>query len=135
MYKERDDYLYPEESKKIVSACRKVWNQFGGAFKESIVDKALTFALQEEDLKVEDQKRIDIQFNGTKVGTYVIDKVVNGAIIIEMKCKRFVTVEDKKQFWYYLKASQYKVGYLINFGPKQTEIVRRVYDTARSKSV
>ena len=135
MYKEREDYLYQEESKKIVDACRKVWNQFGGAFKESIVDKALTLALKDNGLSIEDQKRIEVYFNGKKVGTYVIDKVVNNAIIIEMKCKKFVTVEDKKQFWYYLKASQYKVGYLINFGPKQTEIVRRIYDTARTKSV
>ena len=135
MYKEREDYLYQEESKKIVDACRKVWNQFGGAFKESIVDNALTLAPKDNGLSIEDQKRIEVYFNGKKVGTYVINKVVNNAIIIEMKCKKFITVEDKKQFWYYLKASQYKVGYLINFGPKQTEIVRRIYDTARTKSV
>ena len=112
-----------------------MWNQFGGAFKESIVDNALTLAPKDNGLSIEDQKRIEVYFNGKKVGTYVINKVVNNAIIIEMKCKKFITVEDKKQFWYYLKASQYKVGYLINFGPKQTEIVRRIYDTARTKSV
>lgn len=112
-----------------------MWKEFGRAFKGSIVDKALTIALEEEGLKVEDQKRIEIYFGNKKVGTYIIDKVVNDKIIIEMKCKSFITQEDRKQFWYYLKSSKYKVGYLINFSPQRTEIIRRIYDKARSKSV
>ncbi len=73
-------------------------------------------------------------FKGEKVGTYVIDKVVDNKIIIEMKCKIFLTTQDIKQFWYYLKATDYKLGFLINFSPKKIEIIRRVYDTARVKS-
>ncbi len=46
--------LYPEESYKIRGACFKVWKEFGGAFKESIVDKALTIELEEKGLKVEE---------------------------------------------------------------------------------
>lgn len=42
--------------------------------------------------------------------------------------------EDEKQFWRYLKATDYKVGFLINFGNK-LEIKRRVYDTARDKNI
>jgi len=36
------------------------------------------------------------------------------------------------QFRYYLKATNYKLGFLINFGsPYGVQIIRRVYDTAR----
>lgn len=113
---------------------KRFGKKFGGAFKESIVDSAFTISLKQEGLVVEDQKRIDIYFEGKKVGTYVIDKVINKVIMIEIKCKPFLTLGDKKQFWYYLKASDYKVGYLINFSPKKTEIYRRVYDQARQAS-
>lgn len=43
-------------------------------------------------------------------------------------------LDDVKQFWYYLKGTEYKLGFLINFGSKDgVEIVRRVYDEARDK--
>jgi len=129
----RDDLLYPEESYKIVAACKEVYKQFGGAFKESIVDKALTIALEKQGLIVESQKRIDVYFEGIKVGVYVPDKIVNGIIIMELKCKPFVAPGDEKQFWYYFRATDYKLGFLANFGPEKLEIKRRIFDKARTK--
>lgn len=129
-----DYFLYKEASFKIGEACKEVWKQFGGSFKELIVDNALTIALANLGLYVENQKRISIIFQGKKVGTYVLDKVVNWVILLEIKCKSFLTKEDEKQFWRYLKATDYKVGFLINFGNK-LEIKRRVYDTARDKNI
>lgn len=127
------DLLYPDESYEIVGACREVYRQFGGAFKESVVDKALTIALEKRGLTVESQKRIDIYFEGVKVGTYVPDKVVNSKIMMEIKCKPFITPGDEKQFWHYFKATDYKLGFLVNFGPEKLEIKRRIYDLARIK--
>ena len=57
-----DDFLYEKESYIIRGACFEVWKEFGGAFKESIVDKALSKALKSKGLQIEDQKRIDIYF-------------------------------------------------------------------------
>jgi GxxExxY protein len=95
------------------------------------VDKALTLELLARGLKVSEQKRINIYYNDKKVGTYVPDKVVNEIIIIELKSKPFLTQGDIKQLWHYLKGSNYKLGFLVNFGDK-LEIKRIVYDTARS---
>ncbi|MBT9169550.1 MAG: hypothetical protein DDT19_02911 [Syntrophomonadaceae bacterium] len=128
-----DDFLYKEETYRIRGACFKIWKEFGGAFKESIIDKALTEELIKRGSKVEDQKHIDIYYGNKKIGSYVPEKIVNGIILLEIKCKPFITQKDKRQFWYYLKASPYKVGLLINFGSKRLEIYRRVYDKARSK--
>lgn len=47
-----------------------------------------------------------------------------GGGIIEIKSKPFITVEDKKQFWRYLKNSNYELGFLVNFSPKRLEINR-----------
>lgn len=93
---------------------------------------ALSIALESKGLKVESQKRIDIYFQDKKVGTYVPDKIVNDLILIELKAKPFITKQDIEQFWKYLKGSEYKLGFLINFSPKQLQIKRIVYDTARS---
>lgn len=128
-----EKFLYREESFKIGDACKAVWKQFGGSFKESIVDNALTIALENLGLNVENQKRVDISFSGKKVGTYVLDKVINELIVMEIKCKSYLTKEDEKQFWRYLRTTSYKVGFLIKFGSK-LEIKRRVYDIARKQS-
>ena len=126
------DFLYEKESYQIRGACFDVYKAFGGAFKEKIVDRSLTKALEKRGLKVENQKRIDIYFEGEKVGLYIPDKIVNQSIILEIKAKPYLTKQDIDQFWKYLKGSQYKLGFLINFGPK-LEIKRIVYDKIRKK--
>ena len=128
-----DKLLYKEITYKIRGGCFEVWKKFGGAFKEKVVDNALTFVLEKRGLKVVNQPRIDIYFENKKVGMYQPDKIINDLILLELKCKPFLTQEDKRQFWLYLKGSKYKVGLLINFGTKKLEIERRVYDKARSK--
>ncbi len=125
--------LYEKETYKIRGACFDVWKKFGGAFKEKIVDNALYQELNNRGLKVERQKRINIYYKNKKVGVYVPDQIINDVILTEIKCKPFLTKEDIRQFWLYLKGSQYKLGLLINFGPKKLEIIRRVYDQAREK--
>jgi GxxExxY protein len=125
------DFLYEKESYEVRGACFDVWKEFRGMFKESIVDNALTIALEKRGLVVESQKRINIFYEGKKVGTYVPDKVVNNIIIIELKSRLFITKQDEATFWNYLKGSEYKLGFLINFSPTKLIIKRVVYDTAR----
>ncbi|TRZ52771.1 MAG: GxxExxY protein [Dehalococcoidia bacterium] len=72
-----------------------------------------------------------IKYNGKNVGTYQPDFVIDNKILIELKAASFLIKEHKKQFWNYIKGSEYKLGFLINFGGKKLEIIRRVYDTAR----
>ncbi|OGL78256.1 hypothetical protein A3J43_03320 [Candidatus Uhrbacteria bacterium RIFCSPHIGHO2_12_FULL_54_23] len=52
-----NNFLYPKESELIYDACHEVWREFGGTFKEKVVDRALTVALRARGLIVEDQKR------------------------------------------------------------------------------
>jgi GxxExxY protein len=125
--------LYEDLTYKIRGACFWVYREFGGAFKEGIVDKALTKELQDRGLKVEDQKRINIYYRGEKVGVYIPDKIVDEKILLEIKCKPGLIKSDQEQFWKYLKGSTYKLGLLINFGPERLEIKRIIYDKIREK--
>lgn len=125
--------LYEKESYEIRGACFEVWKHLAGAFKESVVENALAKELEDRKLFIEQQKRIPIIYKGKKVGFYVPDFVINKKILIELKVKPCLFREDERQFWYYLKGSSYKLGFLINFGTKKLEIKRRVYDAARTK--
>ena len=128
--------LYKEESYAIQGGAFDVYRQFRNRHKEKVYLRALIEYLKAKGLRVDQEKQIPVYFNGKKVGTYIPDIIVNDDVFVELKCKPQITKDDIKQFWYYLRASEYKVGYLINFGASNgVQIIRRVYDTARRKKV
>ena len=124
--------LYPEESYKIRGACFAVYKQFRNTQKESVYQRALLQHLKTLGLLVEREKQLPIFYLESKVGVYIPNILVNQAIIIELKAKPFLHKDDVKQFWFYLKNSQFRLGFLVNFGEHDgVKIIRRVYDTAR----
>lgn len=127
-----DKLIYSNESYKIRGACFEVYKNLGGDFKEKIINKALVKELIICGFSVENQKRINIFYKGEKVGTYIPDIIVDEKIVLELKAKPFITQSDERQFWRYFKATDYKLGFLINFGTKRLEIKRRIYDKARN---
>jgi len=110
------DFLYKEESYLIKGGAFAVYKEFRNRHKEKVYQRSLIQYLKENDLKVESEKQIPIYFKTRKVGIYIPDIIINNRIFIELKCKPTITKDDIQQFWYYLKATDYKVGYLINFG-------------------
>jgi len=129
--KSGDKLLYERESYIIRGVCFDLYQDFGGDFKESIINKAIVIALKNKGLNVETQKRLPITYNNEKIGVYIPDIIVEDKIIIELKVKPFLTKEDDRQFWRYLKSSNFKLGFLINFSSRRLEIKRRIYDKAR----
>lgn len=129
--KKVDDFLYEEESYQIRGACFEIWKRFGSAFKESVYHKALAKEFKDRNLPFASEKAIDVIYKDEKVGVYRPDFIVSDIIIIELKVKPFLTKEDERQFWYYLRGSNYKLGFLVNFGSEKLEIRRRIYERAR----
>jgi len=79
------------------------------------------------------QKQIPIFYNEKKIGVYTPDFIIEDKILLEIKHIPRITFKEKKQAWYYLKGSDYKLLLLVNFGGEKLEILRRVYDKARQK--
>ena len=127
------DFLYEEESYKIRGACFKVYNTLGGGIKEKIIERALIKEVTLSGVEVENQVRIDVFYNKEKIGMYIPDLVIDKKIIIELKSKPFIGKEDEKQFWGYLKGSDYQLGFLVNFGPTKL-IIKRFVHTQKSVS-
>jgi GxxExxY protein len=117
--------LHADESYKIRGACFRVYNEFG-SIREKIIERALNEELQAQGLKVETQASIDLYYRGKKIGKYIPDMVVEDKIIIEIKSKPYLTKEDMKQFWGYLKQSKYDLGFLVIFTPQKLIIKRYI---------
>ena len=128
------ELLYKEESYIIQGVAFDIYKKFRNRHKEKVYQNAFYLGLKNKGLAVEKEKRIDILYNDKKVGTYVPDLVVSDIIFIELKIKPRLTQEDIRQFWYYLKASGYRLGYLINFGASNgVQIVRKIYGYSQKK--
>lgn len=127
------DLLYPELSYQIVGAIFAVWKVLGPAFKESVYQKALEEEFSKIGIPYKSQKQIPIFYNSKKVGVYTPDFIIDEKIILEIKYLPILTFKEKRQVWYYLKGSCYKLLLLVNFGGRKLEIKRWVYDKARKK--
>lgn len=129
-----EEFLYPDITYRIRAAIFKVRNELGSAFKESVYQKALEKELSKQKLKFKSQPTVNIIYDDeASIGIYRPDFVVEERVLVEIKVKPFLTKHDEKQLWYYLKATDYKVAILVNFGGKRLEIKRWVYDKAREK--
>ncbi|MBU1863876.1 MAG: GxxExxY protein [Candidatus Omnitrophica bacterium] len=128
-----DKFLYKGLSYKLMGCFYEVYNELGPAHKEQIYQQALKIVFEEKEIEYVDNKRFKIKFKNKEIGTYQPDFVVEGKIIIEIKSVPNTSKVFEKQLYYYLRGSNYKVGYLVNFGAGNIEIQRRVLDTARKK--
>jgi len=66
------------------------------------------------------------------VGEYFSDILVDEKVIVEIKAARTLALEHEAQLLNYLKATNFEVGILLNFGPKP-EIKRKVFDNSRKQ--
>jgi GxxExxY protein len=125
---------YADVTEKIIGAFFTVYNRLGYGFSEKVYENALVLELQKAGLKVEQQKRITVYYDGQVVGEYAADIVANEVVIIELKAVRQLLKEHEAQLLNYLKATMIEVGLLLNFGPK-AEFKRKVYDNERKGSL
>ena len=127
MEKKVRNFLYAKESYKIRGACFRVYNTLSGGIKEKIIQRALSSELTSLGFYLNKESRIDIYYRNEKIGTYIPDIIINDKILVEIKSKPFITKEDLRQFWSYLKGSKYKLGFLIGFTPQKLIIKRFIH--------
>lgn len=127
-----EKFLYKDLSYKIIGCFYEVYNGLGPAHKEQIYHEALKVMFIEKNIEFKENKRIKIIFKGKEIGIYEPDFVIENKIIIEIKSVLNMPRVFEKQLYYYLRGTDYKVGYLVNFGNEKIDIRRRVYESARN---
>jgi GxxExxY protein len=60
--------------------------------------------------------QINVFFHGALIGTFIVDIVVDGKIIIEVKAVKELEPRDETQLLNYLKCAGGGTGLLVNFG-------------------
>jgi GxxExxY protein len=122
---------HKEITDKVLHAFFKVvYPQLGYGFLEKVYENALKISLSAEGLKIQQQAKIEVFFEGKVVGEYYADLLIEDAVIVEIKAASRIAKEHEAQLLNYLRATPYEVGLLLNFGPKP-DFCRKVFDNDR----
>jgi GxxExxY protein len=118
--------LFDKLSEAVIGAAIKVHKELGPGFLESIYEEALKIELSESNIRFESQNEIKIEYHGKNVGMHRLDLVIEEKIIVELKAVKELTDAHFAQIISYLKATNLKVGLLLNFSKPTLEIKRIV---------
>jgi GxxExxY protein len=111
---------------KINGAVFEVNNILGHGFLEKVYEKALLIEFRRQGLKAESQVPISVEYKSENVGDYFADIVVEDQVIVELKATDRLKKLHEAQLLNYLKATDFKVGMLVNFTYPKAEIKRFV---------
>ena len=125
--------LHAGLSSQVLRVYYSVYNELGSGFLESVYHSAMEFALAQAGLSVKTEVPIPVYFRGRAVGRFVADLVVENTLLLELKAVSALDRVHESQVLNYLRATQFEVGLLLNFGPKPT--FKRILLTNREKQI
>lgn len=100
---------------------------------EKVYENALANRLRKAGLDVKQQHPLKVHDeDGTVIGEYFADLLVDGRLIIELKVAKTIADEHVAQTLGYLKASRIEHGLLINFGSYRFEIRKYVLSQGKA---
>ena len=126
MYKKSYNIL----SKELLDAAIAVHREMGPGLLESVYELCLLKELQLRKIFVENQLPVPLFYKGVDLNKdFRIDLLVENEIIVEIKAVEYILPIHEAQIISYLKLTDRKLGFLLNFNvPLLKEGFRRLVD-------
>ena len=116
-------------TERVIGAVFEVSNGLGAGFLEKVYERALLRELALRGIQAAGQVSYSVTYKGHRVGDYCADIVVEGRVVLELKCVERLSREHLAQCLNYLRVSGLPVCLLVNFQRTQVEW-RRVVSRA-----
>lgn len=115
----------------VLDAAFEVHKQLGPGLLESSYEHCLAFELLNKGLEVSIQKPLPLVYKETKLECgYRIDLFVEEKVIIEVKAVETLNDIHLAQVLTYLKLTNCKLGYLLNFNVVQLKLgIKRIVNS------
>jgi GxxExxY protein len=111
------DMTENEIGKIVVDCAVRLHQELGPGLLESVYEVVLAHELAQRGLKVERQVPVPIEYHGIRFDQgFRADMIVEGLVILELKCVESTSKAHKKQVLSYLRLTGLKLGFLLNFG-------------------
>ncbi|MBZ5602844.1 MAG: GxxExxY protein [Acidobacteriia bacterium] len=105
----------------VVGAAYEVSNTLGCGFLERVYRRGMARELAIRGVACETEVRYEIRYKGGVIGEYFADLIVDGRLVVELKCVEQFGNEHLAQCLNYLKASGLRTALLINFQRPKVE--------------
>ena len=90
---------------------------------EKVYENALTHRLRKLGLEVKQQYPLNVyDEDGTLLGEYCADLLVEGTLLVEMKAAKSLALEHEAQILGYLRCARFEHGLRMNFGSPKFQI-------------
>ena len=121
------EIIYKEESYNIIGACMKVHKKLGPGFLESVYSDALEIEFKNAGIPYKKEKKLPVYYDDKPLNKYFrADFVCYDSIILELKATKFLIEADYKRTLNNIKATNFKLGLLINFGESSLKYRRLI---------
>ncbi len=117
-------FLHKDLTREIIGAAMEVHSALGCGFLENVYEEALTAEFSLCKVRFERQKPLDVFYKGKRVKQFVCDFLVAGTVLVELKAIKKLTAVEMAQLLNYLKATNSKLGLLLNFGASSLQYKR-----------
>lgn len=123
----QDELIYKDESYQIIGACMEVHSSLGCGFLEAVYQEALEIEFTLRGIPFERECRIKIDYKGHTLNKeYVADFICYDKIVVEVKALSQLKSDHSAQTLNYLKATNNRLGLLVNFGESSLKYKRIV---------
>ncbi len=115
--KTESDLVLKDECYRVVGACFEVYKEKGFGFAESIYHECLEIEFETQNIPFVSHPQLQIEYRGRLLEAKLIpDFLCYSAIILELKALERLVDVHRSQVLNYLKASNFSLGLLVNFG-------------------
>ncbi|MCZ2126295.1 MAG: GxxExxY protein [Anaerolineales bacterium] len=125
------EIIEKELSYSIVKSAYEVFNALGPGFQEKIYEESMKVVLKKYGYALEQQKQVEVFFQGVVVGVHKLDLIVEDRVILELKAASEIIPVHKQQALAYLKATGLELALVINFGAARLQVARVVNSKIR----
>lgn len=115
-------------STKLIGHGIRIHKTPGPGFIEKIYSKAFAYELEKDKIKFIREKPIRIKYEGLLLGEHRLDFLIEDEIILELKAVYEINNFHIAQILSYLKATNKKLGLILNFSRSKLEIKRVVHN-------
>ena len=118
--------IHKDITSKIISCAHKVFHKLGFGLLEKCYELSMLIECKKHNLIIDNQYPVQVFYDNHPVGNYFVDLIVNDAVIVECKAIKNLENIHYAQLLHYLRATNFKVGLLINFGSEALQVKRMV---------
>ena len=109
------EIIYKDLSYNLNGIFFNVHNKLGKFCNHNQYCDAIEILLKEKGIDYKREIKIPIEFRDSNIEGNQLDFIIEDSIIIDIKAKKYITKQDYIQMQRYLKATNFKLGIIVNF--------------------